>query len=529
MLDLLIRNGTVIDGTRTTRRKSDVGVRHGKIVAVAPQIEEEAKETIDASGKIVAPGFIDIHSHSDMSPFFTDQKMQSKLYQGITLEIVGNCGISCLPTDDASREAITRLISSGLELPMDGRTVEDDSLSDYAEHLKRCPAATNIGVLVGHGTLRGMVMGFGMRKPTFEEQKHMECVLERELSEGAFGMSLGLIYPPSSYGAIDEFVALGKVLKRHDAILTVHMRSESTKIFEAVDEMLEVARHSGVHVEISHLKLIGKPQWGRSKELLAKIRAAREEGLNITCDQYPYTATSTGMSALVPAWAHDGGSDEMCKRLASPTEELLSETESEIERRGGAHAVLVVSTHGRLPQYEGKRLDEIAANMELPPAQAVVRLLRASDGGVPCCYFSLSEDDMLHIMREQFVCIGSDGYAMTYDRHFLGTNPHPRSFGTFPRYFQTIREHRLMSLEDAVYKATMLPAQILGLKDRGVIAVDKIADITVFDAAEISDRATYTDSPQKPAGICAVVIDGRVAFKNGEQTGDNIGHLVVHK
>ena len=283
------------------------------------------------------------------------------------------------------------------------------------------------------------------------------------------------------------------------------------------------------HLELSHLKLIGKPQWGRAGELLDKIKSARERGLNITCDQYPYTATSTGLSALVPKWAHDGGPEKMCERLLQPTEKLLREMEEELDRRGGAENVLVVGAHGTHREFEGKRLNFIAEKLGLKPSLAAAKLLIDAGGGVDCCYFSLSENDVLKIMQEKFIVVGSDGYAYTYDKSYLGTNPHPRNFGTFPRFFQTVREHNLMSLEDAVAKATGTTAAILGLKDRGVLKEGFCADITVFDSAAIEDRSTYVDSLEKPKGIKAVIVGGKVALLDGRAAEARQGVLVRHE
>lgn len=529
MLDVLIRNGTIVDGTGSNRYQADVGINNAMITYIQKDLDVPAKHVIDAQGQIVSPGFIDIHSHSDLSPFFTNYKMQSKLYQGISLEIVGNCGISCLPTNDESRKTITALLEAGLELPLNGMLVEDNSITDYAEHIKRCPATTNVGLLIGHGTLRGCVMGFDMRPPTKEELQAMADLLDHELANGAFGMSLGLIYPPSSYAEFEELIVLAKVLKKHEAILTVHMRSESTHIFEAVREMLEVAESSHVHLEISHLKLIGKPQWGKANELLAMIKEAQNKGLYVTCDQYPYTATSTNMAAMVPGWAQSGGPEAMCQRLAKPSKDLLAEIKAEMERRGGADKVLIVSTHGKYPEFEGVTLDQAAKALNLEAEMAVTVLLCAANGGIPCCYFCLAEEDMLTIMREPFICVGSDGYALPFDKGLISVNPHPRSFGTFPRFLQVTREQQLMSLEAAIAKITALPAKILGLKDRGTLTIGKKADLTIFDAAQIADKSIYTDSLRKPSGINYVIIDGKIALAEGEQVGKNFGRVLLHE
>ena len=527
MFDILIKNGTLVDGSGASAYSADLAVANGKIAEIGENIQGEAKLVLDGQGMIVAPGFIDIHTHSDVCCFVEGRRPESKLYQGITLEITGNCGRSHVPILPEKSKELVPYLAKNWQLPFDKVVLTDNDLAGYAEHVRRVPALTNLGVLIGHGTLRANVMGLGMEPAGEKEIKAMCDLLEQAMEQGAFGMSLGLIYPPSSYGNIAEFVALAKVIKKYDGILTVHMRNEGNKIFEAVDEMLTVAEQSGVHLQISHLKLMGKPQWGRAEELLGVIKAAQAKGINVTCDQYPYLATSTGLSAVIPKWAHAGGPEEMCKRLDAPTEQLLQETKAEIERRGGAHCVLVIGPCG-IPEFDGKRLDEIAAAMELTSERAACRLLVIAGGGIGCCYFSLCEEDMLKIMEQDFIAIGSDGYAFTFDKKAQGNNPHPRSFGTFPRFFQTVREHKLMSLEKAVYKATGLSADILGLKDRGRLQTGMAADITVFDYGTIEDCSEYTDSLQKPKGIKAVIIDGRLALLEGEIANPAFGRVLLH-
>ncbi len=527
--DILIKNGTVFDGTGSARRQMDVGIKGQSIAAVGPDLGDDAELTVEAAGKFVTPGFIDIHSHSDWCPFYPGVKAVSKLYQGITLEIVGNCGISLLPVNDQCRPEIDELMASGLELPMHGLSMVDDTISDYAAHLEKCRPATDMGLLIGHGTLRGVVMGFGMRKPLPEELRKMETLLDQELSQGAFGLSLGLIYPPSAYGEHDELVALAKVVRRHHGILTVHMRSESTRIMEAVDEMLGIAKESGVHLQISHLKLIGKPQWGKAPLLLAKIKKAQAEGVEVTCDQYPYLATCASLDVLVPDWVKDGGTASMCRRLENPTGQILAETRAEMERRGGADCVLIVTTTGWKPEYDGQTLAAIAREMGVAPELAACKVLVGSKGLAPCCYFCLNEQDMLTIMKEQFIAVGCDGYAVPYDKgFFLGSNPHPRSFGTFPRYLSLIRDKKILTWEEAIHKITGLPAQILQLADRGQIAAGKRADLTVFDPETVADLATYTDSIKKPRGIEDVILAGQPALLKGSQPGGNLGHLCLH-
>ena len=320
MYDLILKNGLVVDGSRAKPYRADIGIQNGRVAKIAAQVTETAKTVLDAAGLVVTPGFIDIHSHSDACPL-VDYTTESKLYQGVTAEITGNCGISILPNTPECWRSNQEYFFNQLELPTGDLSLEGlYDLNDYSSAVTAHGCIGNYGQLIGHGTLRGAVMGFVDRDPTPEEMERLKALLRRELEAGAFGMSLGLIYPPSSFCKTEELVELAKVLKEYDALLTVHMRSEGPRVFQAVDEMLEITRRSGVHLQISHLKLMGKPQWGRADELLAKIQAAREEGLTITCDQYPYTATSTSMTALLPHWAHDRGPPALNQPQKEPTQ-----------------------------------------------------------------------------------------------------------------------------------------------------------------------------------------------------------------
>ena len=532
MYDLILRGGTVVDGKRSQPYAADICIREGRIARIAPEGGEEAREVVDVSGLAVAPGFIDIHSHSDACPLLSFQP-ESKLFQGITTEITGNCGTSILPSlPENSREIVQYFFDDTSMFSQVVLNEKDRSLDglygveEYARAVAAHGCTANYGQLVGHGTLRGAVMGFVDRDPEPEEMERLKDLLERELRAGAFGMSLGLIYPPSAFCKREELVELAKVLKKYDALLTVHMRNEGPRIFQAVDEMIDITRRSGVHLQISHLKLMGKPQWGRSQELLDKIEAARQEGMTITCDQYPYTATSTSMTALLPKWAHDGGVSALVARVKAPDQRLKDETAAEMEDRGGPAHVMVSGTHGYHPEWEGRTVAELAEELGLSPVDTVMHVLSACEGSVACIYFCINEDDMLNIMRDMRIALGSDGYGFSYDRSITRTNPHPRSFGTFPRFLRLVREHQLMPLEDAVYKLTGLPADILGLRDRGTLAEGRIADITVFDAERVRDTSVFTDSVRKPEGICHVLVGGEFALRQGRSAGGRKGAVI---
>ena len=529
MYDMVIQNGVVVDGTRSKPYPASVCIQDGRIARITqdPVPAAESRQTLDAAGLAVAPGFIDIHSHSDACPL-VDYEPESKLFQGITTEITGNCGVSILPNTPESLAANQEYFFRELELPVGGLKLDGlYGMEDYIRMVSAHGCSTNYGLLIGHGTLRGAVMGFGDREPTPAELETMKARLAQELEAGAFGMSLGLIYPPSAYGKEDELVALSKVLREHNALLTVHMRSEGPRIFHAVDEMLQVARRSGVHLQISHLKLMGKPQWGQAGALLERIEAARRDGVTVTCDQYPYTATSTSLTALLPHWAHDGGTPELLRRIHAPTQELKDAIEAEMENRGGPESILISGTHGHHPEWEGRTVAELAQAGNRNAVDAVLYTLAECDAGVSAIYFCIDEGDMLRIMQDLRIAVGSDGYGFSFDRSITRTTPHPRSFGTFPRFLRLARERLGMPLEDAVYKLTGLPAQILGLTDRGVLREGAAADVTIFDPDHVTDRAEYTDSVKQPAGIPYVLVGGRAALWNGAATGSRTGGVVT--
>jgi len=355
----------------------------------------------------------------------------------------------------------------------------------------------------------------------------MEDLLDREMERGAFGMSLGLIYPPSAFSKPQELIGLAKVVAKHNGLLAVHMRNEGAKIFEAVEEVLEIVRQSGVHLEISHLKLAGKPQWGWHGKLLEKIREARAQGLPVNCDQYPFTASQTHMGALVPHWAHEGGTEAIVRRLEAREGTVMQEIAQNIESRAGAGAIMVVDTHGQNTQWEGKRLNQLMQELNLDGPEAVRHILIACGGRAECVYFTMNEEDMLGIMAQDFICVGSDGSSHSFDPAVTPARLHPRNYSAFVRFFQTVREHRLMPLEAAVYKATGLTAQILGIRDRGILREGMVADIAVFDPETIGSDADYQEPRIWPTGVRHVLVGGVPVIRDGSYTGLRPGGVVL--
>lgn len=526
MYDLVIRNGLFIDGTRAPARKADLWIKNGRIAGIG-RFDGEAAKEIDAAGKVVAPGFLDIHSHSD-GCVLVPYRPESKLCQGVTFELCGNCGISILPSTPESRTEISEYFTSELQLPMDGVKISTHTVADYAEQSAAAPKAGNYGMLIGHGTLRGCVMGFENRNPTNSELQQIKERLAAEMELGAFGMSLGLIYPPSAFAETWEIDALAQVVREHRGILAVHMRNEGPHVFEAASEMLGVAERTGVHLEISHLKIMTKSLWGHSQDLLDKIDAARTRGADVTCDQYPYYASSTSMTAMVPKWAHDGGVLALMERVMHPEKRLLDDISAEMESRGGPDRVLVASTRGGYPAWEGKTIEQIAQELSCGVVEAVVRILQTCGAGVSCIYFSQNEEDVERILRRTDIAVGSDGYGFSYDPAITHDMPHPRNFGTFPHAIELARDKKILPLEDIVYKMTGLPAKIMGMTERGILAEGKIADITIFDPKTIRDNSTFTDSIKRPSGIEAVLVAGIAVLEKGEFTGATPGKVLLH-
>ncbi len=527
MYDILIKNGLITDGKRTAPFRADLAIKDGKIASIGNP-EGEALRVLDAEGFAVAPGFINIHSHSDAAPL-VNYPVESSVAMGITTEVTGNCGTSNIPCMPNAKEILTEYFDGELQLPRYDTDVICRDVDDYAKRIEAAASPGNYAALIGHGTLRLNVMGFVSRIPTPQELEQMKQLLDEQLSRGAFGMSLGLIYPPSSYSEKEELIELAKVVRKHDGILSVHMRNENAGVFDSVKEMIYIAEQSGVHLEISHLKLMGKPQWGKADELLALIDDARARGVNINADQYPYLASSTSLTVLIPSQDHEGGTAAMLERLTDPDDKLLNGMSGILESRGGANTVMVTTTHGKASEFEGKYLDEIAQTMGTDPLRAAIELIIRCEGKVSAVFFCMDKGDMLKIMSRMDLCVGSDGYALSYDPEYTPNNPHPRSFGTFVEFLALVRENKLMSLEDAVFKCTGLPAQILGIKDRGVLEEGKAADICIFDPGTVASAASYTDSKQKPIGLPYVIAEGRLIWENGCLTGEGAGRLLRHE
>ncbi|MCL4425070.1 MAG: D-aminoacylase [Firmicutes bacterium] len=523
MYQLVIRNGRVIDGAGNPWFYADVAIAEGKVAAIG-RITGAAEREIDARGLAVAPGFIDLHSHSDFT-LLLDPLAQSKVRQGVTTEVVGNCGGWAAPLAGSSltvaQEMIHRYDPSF--------AITWGSMGEYLQTLERRRPAVNVAALVGHGTVRASVMGYEQRPPSPQEMQQMRTLVEESLDQGAFGLSTGLYYAPGSYAATDEIIELAQVVAEGGGLYSSHIRDESNYnigVVSAVKEALEIGRRSGVRVEVSHLKALGPVVWGKGRELLRLINQAREEGVDAAADAYPYAASGTSLiGALIPRWAQEGGRAGLLEKLGDPgnREKLLTAVVENLERRGGAERLHVSALPDR-PDLEGKNLAEVAQALGISPGQAVLNLLEKGD--VPLVSFVMDERDVENILAAPFISIVSDGYALSAEGLLAVGKPHPRSFGTFPRALNLARERQLFRPEEAVRKMTSLPAARLGLEGRGLLKEGYWADLVIFDDRSVKDRATFLNPLQYPAGIYAVLVNGEIVVQEGQHTGRRSGKVL---
>lgn len=529
MLDLAIKDALVVDGGGEKGYKAHVYIKDGRIAEISADSELSACDVIAAEGLVLCPGFIDLHTHSDVSPYCAPG-FESALAQGVTFHLAGNCGSSLVPNTE--RDHVSHANSMSIE--KFGRLLGDEGyqandLLSYRDEVTNLGLAINFGTLVGHGRLRACVMDNPDNViPTRREMEEMTALLTEQLSQGAFGMSLGLTYKPGIYSKTEELIRFAKVIAEHDLVLTSHIRSEGDKIFDALSEMRRIAEVSGVHIHISHLKLMHAGQWGRAEELLALIDEMRTSGIRITCDQYPYCASSTGFTSLLPNWAKQGSNEDIVSRLKDEKAfaEMRSEIEDNINHRGGPTSIVAAYTCGGMPECDGKSLSEAAKMLNVQPEEAYRQILIASRCRASGVYFAMSERDVDRIASRQDFAVASDGYGYDILSAPMLGKPHPRSAGAFVRFLRLAIERQLMPMEKAIYKMTSLPATILGLQDRGMIVKNAPADVVLFDPEAASDNATFECPGLPPSGIKCVLVNGIKAFDDGKPLGIRSGRFL---
>ena len=507
---LLLRGGMVVDGTGARARRAEVAVLGDRIAAVGELGGWQAERVLETRGLVVAPGFIDMHTHSDLS-LLINPRAESKLRQGVTTEVTGMCGFSPAPAP-ADRRAVVREMFGKW-----GRAVDWTwgSFGDYLEALRKQPASVNLVPVVGHGVVRAGAMGEEDRPPTGTELDEMRRLVRESVEQGALGLSTGLIYAPGMFAETHEIIALAREVAPLGGIYFTHIRGEDHRLLGAVREAIEIGRQAGVGMQIAHMKTEGKANWGKAGPALEAISAAREEGLDVSFDVYPYTAWNTGLAQMLPTWAREGGREAMLARLADAATrerlwaEIAPESASEPdlwERR----LVSAVESAGNR-DLQGLTLAQIAARRGVPPQQVVMDLLLEERGHVSMVGFGMDEEDIKQVLAHPAAMVGSDASAVAPYGLLGEDHPHPRAYGTFPRVLgRFVRELGVLSLEEAVAKMTGRPATRLGLRDRGLIAAGQAADLVVFDPDTITDQATYDRPHQYPTGIRWVIVNGVV-------------------
>jgi N-acyl-D-amino-acid deacylase len=521
--DVLIVNGRVVDGTGNPSYQADVGIRAGRIAAVGRLTGRSAARTIDAAGLTVAPGFVDIHNHSDYT-VVADGNAESMVRQGVTTMIFGEGG-SAAPVGGKQERNRDRSAWTDLQ--------------GYFATLLKLGISTNIGTYVGSSQIWTYVRGEKAGPPTAEEVKQMQAQVDLAMKQGALGVASSLSGPPGSWIDTDTLVAMCEVAGRYGGIYSTHMRTEGRGVFESVAEAIEIGRRAQVPVDIIHLKIAEHEMWGQMPELAASIANARARGQEVEANVYPYRAGQNNLSSIVPPWAHEGGSQALIARLKDPS--LRPRLESEIlhgipgsnwydhyTATGGWDGMLLVSfSNPKYKQYEGKRMSDVIAAIGKPPVDVLFELLEENRGSVPTVYFHHSEEDMKFALRQPFVSIGSDGTAVTETGPLAAGNPHPRYYGTFPRVLgKYVREEKVISLEEAIRKMTSANTAKIRVFDRGLLRPGQWADVTVFDAIKIIDHATYEKPHQYATGVEYLLVNGKVVLDHGRHTGARPGAIL---
>ncbi|MGH7539228.1 MAG: N-acyl-D-amino-acid deacylase family protein [Gemmatimonadales bacterium] len=518
--DVLLRNGWIVDGSGNPRWRGDLAIRGDRIAAMGQLEGAVARETLDVSGLIVAPGFIDMLGQSETA-VLVDNRVLSKVTQGITTEVTGEGG-SVAPLTDRL-VALDSAYMRKYALAVDWR-----DLDGYFARLARTGSTINIATFVGATQLRMAVIGFDQRLATGPEQAHMESLVDSMMEQGALGVSTSLLYAPAIYAPTEELIGLARAARRHGGIYATHIRNEAAREDEALDEAFRIARTADIPVEIWHLKAAGRPQWGRMSHLIAKIDSARATGLDITADQYPYVAAATSLDAAIPQWAHAGGDDSLIARLKDPTTRARLQQdmrtglgeESPYQNTGGADGIMIAGPfQDSLDYLDGRRLSDIARERRRDPIETLFDIVIADQARTGAIYFEMNEDDVQTALKTWWVAVDCDAAGVAPDGP-LGTDfTHPRAYGSFPRILgRYVRDLKLMPLEFAVRKMTSLAAQRIGLTDRGLLRTGTYADVTVFDPATVGDRATFERPHQPSVGIVFVFVNGQAVLKRGQLT-----------
>lgn len=532
--DLVIRGGRIVDGTGNPWFHGDLAIRGDRVAAIGRiPADAPSRREIDAAGLIVAPGFVDIHSHSDR-PLLVDGQAQSKLRQGVTTEILGEHSSGGPNLGKLAKESAV----------IGGETVRWGTLGQYFDALGRSGIAVNAASYVGIGNLWSCVMGDSFERPEESQLREMEQLLDDAMTDGALGLSTMLAGPQGLLATTDDVVRLAQVAARHGGVYSSHIRNEGTEVLEAVREAIEVGERAKIRVDIIHIKIAEQTLWGRMGEIVALIDAARDRGIDVQANVYPYTRGNNDLVTILPPWAHDGGTDALLARLRDPAarerikrdvREGLPGWYNHYTAVGGDWSRMLISA--RLTpdnrRYEGQTMDVILSEKTAglaprpDPLDTFLDFLLEEGGSIGTIYAHHTDDDMTLAMRQPWCSIGSDGSSLAIEGPLRRGHPHPRNFGTFPRVLGVyVREQPVLALEDAIRKMTSLNAAKVNLPDRGILRVGAFADVTIFDEGRVIDRSTYLEPFQYPEGIATVIVNGEVALDDGEPTGTRSGRVL---
>ncbi len=525
MADKIFRNGEIIDGTGTSRVKADLAVQGDKIVAVGDLKDMRAAEEIDITGKVLTPGFIDMHSHTDMSIAYIPEA-DSLLYQGITTAVTGHCGVSPAPITDKNRAEFRNPEEyKDIDLPWERM----DTMGGWLKYLEEIGTSLNITPIVGQGLIRSAVVGLSMDRPTEDQMEEMQRLVEVAMDEGAIGISTGLIYPPGSYASTEELIEVTKPVGRRGGIYFSHIRDEGFRLIESTKEEIEIGRKTGTALHHSHFKAAGRDNWEKAEPALKLIDEAIAEGIDMTSDMYPYTAGATSLVAILPEWAQEGGWEEIAKRLVDKATRVKMEQSMKTE---GFFSVAewdkVLIAGSANPEHSGKYISELSSAAGKTAYDWIFDALLETKGQIGMILFMMSEDNVKMQFHRPWMMVGTDASGMPFEGPFA-QGGHPRAFGTFPRFLgKYVREEGVMPLTEAVYRITGMPAKKLGFKDRGLIKAGYQADLVVFDPVAILDKSDFINTVQKPVGIDYVFVNGQLVIKNNVHTHARPGVVTTH-
>lgn len=524
-IDIKIVNGLVFDGANNSATHCDIGINNNMITKMGDLSAENAERTIDADGMVVCPGFIDTHSHSD-TYLLIEPSAASKIYQGITTEICGNCGASAAPLNGSYKMPSDWLDKdySALGRARSPSGPPWQSVAEYRKLYESVKPAINAALLIGHNTLHAGICGYEPRAATADEMRTMLKELERALDEGGIGLSSGLAYPPGSAVPREEIIELCKVVARHGGLYTTHMRSESGELLEAIDESIDIAERSGARLQISHLKASGQGNWGKIEAALERIRAAKNR-MSIGSDRYPYTAGCTDLDILLPQWATYGGRDAILARIRAPESRRKLRAEFDDKPADYWDNVMVGST--QYEEFKGKYLPEVAASLGMETVDAFLHLIDTDDLKTGGIFFSMSEENLWRVLAEPYVSLGSDGSMRAPWGPLSKDHPHPRAYGSHTKFLRAALDGKTVPLSEAIYKMTGLPAEQFGLKKRGLLKEGYAADILVFDPDAIRENTTYAHPHQLSNGMRHVIVNGIHSLVDGKHTDQRGGRFLA--